>query len=281
MDASTLLYGQIRPNNYEVLLDLYGHEPPWPMACSPHISLVEAVLQGSGVAKTAYFEYVRRTHGPSTAHTVERQTKLVAHLLKGNAYDPVNIEHDSVLEGNHRVAVAIMTDSPLKAEIRFPYQTLEFPDEIVAGRRLGDRQIPMEDLDGKTVLDLGCAQGMMSIQALRQGAASVVAVDADLLSTTWQLRDAWGFKDKMKIVVSQIEDIPDIEADVVLVYSAIRHMPESAFRRHTTGRICVLETHSQDEPLPNTSHAWKFIGRVPYSRIEPDKFRDLWVGRPL
>ncbi len=261
-----------------MLLDLYGHPPPWPMEDSPHAKLVRAVLEKYRPVVTPYFEYLQRTHGPMAHQTLNRQVALVEHLLAGGPQDPILTQHESVLEGNHRVAVAIAKDVHLQANTKAPYQTLEFPDRVVEGRRLGQREIPI-DLRGKSVLDLGCADGMMSVTALRQGASHVFAIDTDLTSTTWQIRQVWCVRDRMDIAVARIETAEVIDADVVLAYSVIHHIGIEAFTRHTKGRICVFETHDQGQEPPPTHH-WKLADRVSYSRADPKRLRDVWVGTP-
>ncbi len=279
-DPTKLVYGQVRPGNFGALCDLYGHEPPWPMTHAPHVSIVEAILQKSDPKATPYFDYLARTHGPRSHDTLRRQVALVEYLLAGGSHDPILTQHESVLDGNHRVAVAIAKGVSVASTVKAPYQTLEFPDRVVEGRRIGQRELPL-DLKRKVVLDLGCADGMMSVTALRQGANYVTSVDADLCSTTWQVRDAWGFQDRMKIVVARIETLPDVKGiDVVLALSVIQHIGLEAFTFHTRGRICVFETHDQGQEPPPTHH-WKLADRVSYSRAEPQRLRDVWVGTAL
>lgn len=279
-DPTKLFYGQIRPSNFEVLLDLYGHDPPWPMTRSPHLSLVDAVLKKYDARVTKYCEYLERTHGRMAHDTLRHQVALMEHLLAGGPQDPILTQHESILEGNHRTAVAIAKGIRITANTKAPYQTLEFPDCVVEGRRIGQREIPV-DLKGKSVLDLGCADGMMSVTALRQGAAFVSSIDTDLCSTTWQLRKAWGLEDNMSITVERIETAKTFEdADVVLAMSVIQHIGLEAFTRHTKGRVCVFETHDQGQEPPPTHH-WKLADRVSYSRAEPVRLRDIWIGTPL
>lgn len=293
-----LFYGQIRPANYEALLAHYGHEPPWPMDRCPHISLVQAVIDATPVVDTAYFTYLRRCHGEDARSMLERQDMLVRMFLDCGGLS-VQVEHESVLDGNHRAAVALVTGRPPTIASSQPYQTLVYPigQDLepfdlgwlrgharkfihVDGRRLEGRDIPY-DVDGKCVLDLGCAQGMMSITALLQGASHVVAVDADLRSTTWRVRDAWGFTDRMSIIPARVEDLDEIEVDVVLAYSIERHVDPQAFARVLRGRVCVLETHAEGEPPPSTGHVWTFVQKTPYSRADPQRRRDVYVGMPL
>lgn len=69
------------------------------------------------------------------------------------------------------------------AEYTF-YQTIDLGERIeTPGRPVGPKQrqvlefIESTDLDGKRVVDLGCANGLFALAAERQGAREVVAVD--------------------------------------------------------------------------------------------------------
>lgn len=273
-----LYYGQIRPCNYKALRSHYGHEPPWPMDCAPHVSLVEAVLVGTDPRATPYFRYLLGHHGEDADDVLARQVGVVGRLLDAPSL-VVEVEHESVLDGNHRTAVCLVTGKPLRTNPHAPYQTVEFPNHTVEGRRFGDRRISDYDFRGKRVLDLGCNAGMLSIHALQAGASEVVAVDQDLRSTTWQLRDAWGFQDKMSIVVSKIEDLQPVDADVVLAFSVVAHADPTSFAMLVSGRDCILETHISGEEPPPTGHEWTRISTSRYSRELPNLQRDIYLGR--
>ena len=279
MDPSSLLYGQIRTSNYAALRALYGHDPPWPLATSPHASLVDAVMNGGDPASTPYYEYIKMTPHPDPAKTLAESVRGIERLLHAGQSTPVALEHDSVLDGNHRVAVAIATSRALSVQRKQPYQTLEFPDQVIDGRRLPSREIPV-DMHGKRVLDLGCAQGMMSVTALRQGAEHVVSVDRTHRSTTWQLRNAWRFEERMRIIVSTVETFDRVDADVVLAFSIVRHITPEAFARHARGRICVLETHYEGD-VPPPTHRWSHAGYNPYNRRDHARRREILIGTPI
>ncbi len=274
-----LYYGQIRPTNYQALFDHYDHAPPWPMDRAPHISLVTAVLNGTDITRTAYCDYLIKTHGDDWLPTLHRQRSVVEELLQAPEHT-VQVQYDSVINGNHRTAVCLVTGKTLHREQQPTYQTLELPDCVVKGRRLGDRTVDY-DFTGKRVIDLGCNDGMLSIYALACGASAVVAVDADLCSTTWQVRNAWNAQDRMLIDVANIdtwEGPPD--ADVVMAFSVMKYLDPAHFSKLIHGRDCILESHMSGEAPPSTGHNWTKIGTSPYRRAQPDLTRDIFLGKP-
>jgi 2-polyprenyl-3-methyl-5-hydroxy-6-metoxy-1,4-benzoquinol methylase len=247
------------------------------MERSPHISLVEAVVAGVSARSTPYHQYLQRTHRGAADESLDRQTGVVHELLQAKSLT-VDVEHESVLDGNHRTAVHIVTGVPLETRTHRPYQTVTFPGFEVQGRRYGGRDMP--DLRGKRVLDIGCADGMMSVAALQNGATSVLSVDQDLRSTTWQLRDAWDFTNRMEIRVMHVEALEAQEVDVVLAFSVVHHIGVESFVRLTHGRECVFETHSEGDAPPDSGHRWEKTGTSTYSCAEPTRVRDLYYGVP-
>jgi 2-polyprenyl-3-methyl-5-hydroxy-6-metoxy-1,4-benzoquinol methylase len=63
-------------------------------------------------------------------------------------------------------------------------------------------------VDGKTVLDVGCGTGVLSIFAAKNGATQVIAVDAsDIVTDTRRIIAANGCTDAIDVVQSRLEDI--------------------------------------------------------------------------
>jgi tRNA (mo5U34)-methyltransferase len=86
----------------------------------------------------------------------------------------------------------------------------------------GDRYL-FPDVNGKTVLDIGCFDGYWSARAIRNKAKSVIAVDRHILPTCKLVLEAYGFK---------YENWGDINKtlwgkgkfDVVLFYGVVYHL---------------------------------------------------------
>ena len=272
--------GQISPANWGWLRDYFGGDPPWPMDAVPHIALARAIREGRDPGQTSFYEYLRASH----AHPAERlrqSIETVRFWIEQPAVT-ITVEVDCVVDGNHRFAVA-STDPAIHMEFeaREPYQTLRWPDQqATTGRRrpgrLGDIAA---ELAGLRVLELGCAQGAVSIEAAQAG-ARVLAVDARLTSTPWRLRDAWGLRQQITFEPVDLNGPwmpPDV--DVVLAMSIRAHLRPGRLEELIAGRRCVLETHTAEETPPVT-HDWRRVGDVPYSHAEPVRRRTLYWGVP-
>lgn len=84
--------------------------------------------------------------------------------------------------------------------------------------RLMIRHLFEQEMAGRTVLDVGCGTGVLSIVALGLGSKSVVAVDID----EWAVENCNdncalnGVADKVATLVGTIESVPEQKFDVVL-----------------------------------------------------------------
>ncbi|KZT11010.1 S-adenosyl-L-methionine-dependent methyltransferase [Laetiporus sulphureus 93-53] len=62
---------------------------------------------------------------------------------------------------------------------------------------------------GKTVLDVGCGTGILSMFAARAGAKHVVGIDmSNIIDQAVKIIEANGFKDKITLVKGKLEDVP-------------------------------------------------------------------------
>lgn len=122
--------------------------------------------------------------------------------------------------------------------------------------RLVERALERVDLRGKTVLDVGCWDGLWAFEAERRGAARVVAVDD---TSQRSLKDEPTFRLAYEALGSRVEYFPDVDVhqiaqrlagdafDVVLffgVYYHLRHplLALAQLRRLTrTGGILLTE----------------------------------------
>lgn len=84
--------------------------------------------------------------------------------------------------------------------------------------RLMIRHLFEQEIAGRTVLDVGCGTGVLSIVALGRGSESVVAVDID----EWAVENCNdncalnGVADKVATLVGTIESVPEQKFDVIL-----------------------------------------------------------------
>ena len=104
------------------------------------------------------------------------------------------------------------------------------------------------DLHGKTVLDIGCADGGWSVAALRRGARSVLSIDERMTGGMQFLLANRVFPlefRQMDLFSAEFADLPVF--DVVLFAGVLYHVqhPLEALKRARakTGELAILETH--------------------------------------
>ncbi len=88
------------------------------------------------------------------------------------------------------------------------------------------------DFKDKTVLDIGCGHGALSIRAARQGAASVTGIDLvpKLVDFARTVVDA-EFPDmagRMDFRVARIEDLDDTRYDIIMSQATLEHVSDPA-----------------------------------------------------
>ena len=278
-----LFYGQIGPSNYMALLSHYGHEPPWSMNNSPHISFVRAIVDGVDISKTPYADYIKRVHEDADGKILERREAVASLILSGILR--VDVQVDSVVDGNHRYAVSNVLGREVIRNTITPYQTVEYGvGEVFNGRRSCGGRLDEVDVSGRVVLDLGCSIGMNSVSVAKRGAAHVYAVDVNLTSSSWKLRDSWGLQKRitflpMDICKIKAEDNFLKDCSLVLAMSIHRHIGTGVLESLIKGKDCLYETHYHGDSHPNTGHNWKLMGEVPYSVADNVNVRDVWYGK--
>ena len=99
-------YGQIRPTNYDALRQIYGHEPPWDMEHSPHVSLARMAI-GGVVSKDLYLDYMMMTREKTldALNDYRKSFALMKKLVNKKQEKPILLEHNCIKDGNHRWAM--------------------------------------------------------------------------------------------------------------------------------------------------------------------------------
>ena len=90
----------------------------------------------------------------------------------------------------------------------FSYRTTDLGTALLA------KFLP--DCAGKTVLDLGCGSGVLSVAAGKAGAASVLAVDANAIATQCTVRNFERHSLPGKVLCTHLTEGLDTEFDIVL-----------------------------------------------------------------
>jgi SAM-dependent methyltransferase len=120
------------------------------------------------------------------------------------------------------------------------YQPLLFPpDEVIPPRRdasildsrakLAAIGLP-DDLSGKTVLDIGCAEGFFVVQAALRGAER--AIGCDLVASRLRLAqisaDSWRLGDRVMFSATDLFSIPaEWTSDIVMCFAVVHHLHAS------------------------------------------------------
>ena len=120
-------------------------------------------------------------------------------------------------------------------EIR--YQPLLFPDGTVIPQRCSASVIDSrdklkhldlpEDLNGKTFMDIGCAEGFFVREAARRNArlASGCDLTASRIEIAKKVAATWPFDQRVRFRVGSLFDIPDDwRADIVTCLSVCHHL---------------------------------------------------------
>ena len=127
----------------------------------------------------------------------------------------------------------------------------------------------LEDLAGKSVLDIGCNAGYMSFEAKKLGAASVFGVDSNLGATVSFLDQAGFCRQALGLdvdfrEVSFFDLVPENKFDVVLFCGVLYHLEnfatgvEKVRSLVINGGQVILETAS--EPRTRTTYGTGYHG---------------------
>lgn len=167
------------------------------------------------------------------------------------------------------------------------YQQISYDGQVIKEgwrRQEPCHLIDWEKLEGKTVLDLGCNNGMMSIQAKEAGASKVVGVDyGEMIPYARRLRDHLQLDiDFWRMDLNSTEFLNFCpEFDVVFCCAIFRYMHNKPkfliFLDRVTKEILYLETNHKtmaqpvlDQIKEHTIFSTRVLG---YSGNVPDKPR--------
>ncbi len=149
-------------------------------------------------------------------------------------------------------------------EVGYWYHTIDVGHGIVTpGMKKCDDfdRLGLPDLQGKTVLDIGCWDGFYSFECEKRGASRVLATD----HYVWEAFGKDGFLTAREALGSKIEhkdiDVMDISPetvgtwDIVLFLGVLYHLqnPMSALEKlaRITKSLLVVESHVANIPLYN------------------------------
>ncbi len=108
------------------------------------------------------------------------------------------------------------------------------PSAILATKRISLAIANNYNFNGKRVLDLGCGDGIYTLEMIRLGAAWVHGIDASTaaISAAIQRSTSAGFEAKTKFEVADIYNLNSIlkglEFDCIMLWGVLHHLPNPA-----------------------------------------------------
>lgn len=154
---------------------------------------------------------------------------------------------------------------------RIRYQPLIFPDGVVIEKKCHESIIDSrekaqavrfpDDLEGLTVLDVGCAEGFFCIQAALRGAERVIGCDIipERIKIAKIMAKAWSLSDRVKFYTKGLYSIPpDWASDMVLCFAVAHHLHGGS---HDTWRI-ISQPQANQQFLNNMLRAVEAVSRL-------------------
>lgn len=150
------------------------------------------------------------------------------------------------------------------------YSTSDRLSCVMANRRISDAIIAMAGLEGKRVLDIGCGDGVYSIELLKAGAREVVGVDAAENAIHCARKKAEGLAG-IRFQTADIYQLarPEEQYDIAIVRGILHHLYEPGRAIEVISRVAaeivVLEPNGLNPVL-------KVLEKVsPYHREHEEK----------
>lgn len=135
----------------------------------------------------------------------------------------------------------------------FPfYQSHDGADSRTDSKHKWERLRVPDSLAGKSVLDIGCNEGLITSWLAQRGAARVIGIDADQECIEFA-RDRYG-SDKIQFLCGNWSALPDGPFDLVLWTSAMHYEKDPATvlaeirRRLAPGGVLILECGYLTQP---------------------------------
>ena len=130
---------------------------------------------------------------------------------------------------------------------------------IIGGRnnrkRIKDMHLDQIDFKGKTVLDIGCAEGFFSRYAMDRGAKSVLGIDLPgVILPTKELSYYLGYNNIDYLGHDLSSSAPIIDNfDIVFMFSMVQHIGFPSWIRGVVDELLVFEGNGKTEDVPAMS----------------------------
>jgi hypothetical protein len=180
------------------------------------------------------------------------------------------------------------------------YQTLLYPDGSISTGERGNDRIPhykVEDFRNRTVVDLGCAEGMDDIWLRAKcGATRTIGIDNALHSTSKaeEMANAWGVSGCMFLNRSVQAVSPDMvqrDCPIVLLVNSVSRWVGfyeiMVWIKHLKPETIYLESHSEQDEWTDEvmrlagleGYAFDLIKMLPYTIKDPRPIRRFMRAR--
>lgn len=161
------------------------------------------------------------------------------------------------------------------------YQCIYFKGKLVKGGARTNSRLSLIDwtkFEGKTVLDLGCSDGMMSIAAKKHGASKVLGVErAECIHGAEELARVEGLDIEFWQMDIESKEFQDKcpKFDIVFFCAMLNHMKDKAkileFIDLHTREVLYYETNFENKPEPHLNALKTYTSFLSYHRLGTSK----------